>query len=957
MLMSGRGRFACFLRSAMVVTVLAAPVAAQPPAPSGESDAVMGFEVAGSWTVSGNSPTAGFSAVTSDHRTQGRAAYAITNPPNLMTVVSQPISSSATGLAGIGSPNSFLQVDVFIPLQQGNRVNSGSMRMFVTSPSRGLKKVALEKVDFNDYRPGMYHTIRFAIPAAVREALSGATYNDLVVEFAVSSPGRVTGSYLMDHLRVHALSMPQSPGAEDPPAGYGGSVDFVIFGDAPATENFDLAGAQVPEKFHLKLGTVSTSSVRLQLGLDGTPQVACTYGGDPADATFRSFTLLSCEDGWAAGDLVKSNWASLAILQPDPAQTQHIRAQIALNPLGDVVGSGLLPPMPTFWGDADGCIPEPVAGQVVTLSASCAEQTTQANAIITEYFNRVRDANPAPNWIVTPVPEFAQRMGDPTPANYLMGLSTMSLASTSQPQTSAIDNPLFDTGGHLNKGGTFDAYWRLHGNLLPVIVPNTDQNKTHFEATFGTHAVLFGKDIDVVAIKLVADTDSGQTTPEFKPATSTGRAGLYLFGIQLPSGGYTVNPSTGFSIHPKVSDEFNLPAIQIWIFSVSAGAHVEAELEAAGSAAVAGLNLRVVPSAAVGVHVSGGVNLGVAKGTVQAKVNLASISAPVVAQAKWVINNTPQVCATTLEGKLDGNVNLSSGGGKIDLKATYGVCPVCTTDTYNIFKWDPLASSNWNLFDARIDTQLFALPTSMCSFAATATILAPTSGTTLPSSVPITISGAAQPDDDTLTVTNKSYTWTFTPGANASTATIVSGHNTAAPVVSFGAPTSGTTSTWTIGLTATITVQSAGGQAITSTTTAAPVTVNVSASTSGAYISQVTTSTYGVAARDINGVFLVGGLPETITISGNVLGAPSGALITSFTVAKCTSAAADGYTSTCSSTGPATTLTTANPATTNPSAPFIIKDGNGTYKVTMITTQDGISYGTTSVLIYYFIIL
>lgn len=662
MLKCGRVRLACFLRSAMVVTVLAAPVAAQPPTPSSESDAVMGFEVAGSWTVSGSSPTPGFAAVTSPHRTQGLAAYAITNPPNMMTVASQPISSTATGLAGIGSPNSFLQVDVFIPVQQGNRVNSGSIRAFVTSPSRGLRKVPLEKVDFNDYRPGMYHTLRFAIPAAVWAALSGAIYSDLVVELAISSPGRLTGTYLLDHLRVHAPSMPQSPSTEDPPVGYGGSVDFVIFGDAPATEHFDLAGAQIPESFHLKLGSVSTSSVQLQLGLDGTPLVKCTYGADPADETFRSFTLLSCEDGWAAGDLVTSNWASLAILQADPAQTQNIRAQIALNPLGDVVGSGLLPPMPTFWGDADGCIPEPVAGEVVTLSASCADQAAQASAIITEYFNRVRDANPSPNWIVTPVPEFAQRMGDPTPADYLMGLSTMSLAGSSQPGTSSLDNPLFDTGGHLNEGGTFDAYWRLHGNLTPVIVPNTDQNKTLFEATFGTHTVLFGRDIDVVAIKLVADTDSGQTTPEFKPATSTGRAGLYLFGIQLPSGGYTVKPGTGFSIHPKVSDEYNLPPIQVWIFSVTAGAHVEAELEAAGSAAVAGLNLRVVPTAAVGAHVSGGVNLGVAQGAVQARVNLASISAPVVAQAKWVINNTAQVCATTLEGTLDGNVNLSSGG-------------------------------------------------------------------------------------------------------------------------------------------------------------------------------------------------------------------------------------------------------------------------------------------------------
>jgi hypothetical protein len=894
-----------------------------------DSNAILGFESTGGWVTNGNSSPPGFQVSSTTQRTQGNAAYAISNPANLIKVTSLPVSSTAAALAGIGDSGAMLQLDLMLPVEQGNPHNPGHIDAFVSSPSRGLNKKVLPQISFANYRPGIYNTLRFPIPDEVRSALAGAAFNDLTFEFDVSSPGKTTGTYIFDNLRVHSTPLVQNPTGQAPPPGYGGSVDVVLLGNAPVTQSFNLGPLQIPAGFHLKLGTVGGTQVQLQIGLDGSPTTTCTYGADASDNSRRSYVLTSCTSGFQAGDLVTANWAHLAINGGD--STQKIRAQLALNPLGDQAGAGLLPPMPTFWGDADSCIPSPTPGTVVTTSSSCASQTAQANQIITQYFNQVANANPSPNWIVPPTPEFALRRGDGAPNNNLTG------------PPPAPNDPPFDTGGDLNPGGTFDAYWRLFGNLTPTAVTGTDENKTHFEATFAAHAVLFGEDVDVMDAKVVADTDSGETTPSYKAATSTGNLGLFVFGNEIPSGGLSVNPSTGFSVDPKFSAPYDLPPIQIWIFSITLGATVDAELKASGSAALSGADLSVLPSAALGAHVTGGIDLGVASGKVDAKVNLLSVSTPVRAQIKWVINTSPSTCATTLNGSLKGDLTLSSGGGEVDLDATFGVCPFCYTDTETLVKWGPLVSKTWNLFNATVDTQFFVLPTSMCSFPATVKIVSPAAGASLSSGLPIVLNGSAAPTDTSLPYTS-TYTWTYTPGANAST---VSGATTGAnPTVTFGAPTSGNTSTWTLNLTSTVTVTGIGGTKISTTASAPPVTVTVTGLSGGVYISQVT-SANGSAVPDSNGVLQIGNGPGAVTLSGLVVGA-GGTLNTTFTVAQCTGL---DYAPACSTTATPVTLTTNNAASTSPSATFTGFSG-GTYKVTMVTTSNGNPFGTTTVLIY-----
>jgi hypothetical protein len=911
-----------------------------------DPNSIMGFEVPDAWLVRVDGFFPDFDVKSTTTRTQGSAAFAVSDPPSLMTLTSRRVGSTATALTGIGNRGALLQLDVQLPSQtdQSGRGNqggcdprSGEIEGFLSVRSAGLNRVSLGRLSLSKLRDGIYNTVSFTIPDSVSSRLNGATYDDMIFEFEVSAPGKVRGAYLFDNLRVHSVELTQSPTGEAPPSGYGGSVDLVVPGGPPVTQTFSLGPAQIPSGFHLKKGTAGGTTVLLELGLDSSPSFTCTYSPDSSDKTGESYVLKSCTNGFEAGDLVSANWVSLGIT--GNATGLQINAQLALSPLGDLTGSGLLPAMPTFWGNSDTCSPSPVSGKVVTTTTSCAAQVAQANQIVTTYFNQADSDHPSPNWIVAPVAAAALRSYDGTPVN------------TSP--TSGPNNVPFDTGGDLNPGGSFDAYWKLSGNLNPTAVAGTDENLTHFDAAFTAHTVLFGDDVDVVDAKVTADTDSGETAPASKPATSTGSLGFYVFGEEIPSGGLNVNPSTGFSVDPSWNQEYDLPPIEIWIFDITLGALVDADLNAQGSAALSGADLSVTPSASIGAHVAGGIDIGVASGNVDAKVNLITLSTPATAQVKWVINNTPQVCATTLNGSLDGNLNLSSGGGEVDLDASVGDCPICYTHSWTLFKWSPLVSKSWTLIDDTIDVQLFALPTSLCPYTATANIVSPSNGASLSSGLPTTLVGSAGPTDDTIASTS-TYNWTYTPGTNAGTYTVnPAGQNGPNPVVTFGPPTSGNTSTWTIGLTATTTVKGVGGSANNVTSTATPVTVTVTNLSQGVYIGEILSGPNGPAVPDptVGGAYNIGNVPLPVTVFGVVSGA-TGTLNSTFTVAYC-----NDQTAACTQPVSPQSLPVTGAATTTPSAVWSSGFQGGYYKITMTTTAGGTNFGTTSAIVYGYVLV
>lgn len=738
-----------------------------------DSNSVMGFETPFAWTAK-SSASSMISVFSTTKRTQGSFAYAVSDAGNLVTLTSAPVSSTATALAGVGNAGALFQVDVLLPTQVGNVNNTGQMQMYVNSPSRGLSKVFVGDVLFSAFRPGIYNTLKFPIPSVVGTALGGATFSDLTFIFMVSSPGQVTGPYYFDNLRVHSVPLVTAGLNTQPPPGYGGSVDFVVFGGTPMAQTFDVGVIQVPEGFHLKLGTAGTTTVELQLGYDGTPSFTCTYGPDSTDASGKSYVLTSCTGGMQAGDLVGADWANLSIIGGDASM--KIRAQLAKNPVGDTAGTGIIPAMPTFWGDFDGCAPTVVAAGVTppfaavanpnpppawiaTPSATCAAQTTQINQIANNYFNMVNNGQTAPNWIVTPTPEFARRHGDASPQDILAG---------SPPPPS---DPDFNKEGHVDQGGPFDAYWRLAGSV------STDESGsdflTHFDSTLSGHVVVFGQDVNVVSIQAITDTDSGQVSSgSFSNPTSTGHVKTYVFGIELPppaSG--DVNGTTQFQFGKCDKEAFDLPQIQVWVFVLTFGANSDVCLNIYGGLAPSGVTINVNPTAALGMHADGGIGVaGIISGSIGVEIDLLKISTPVTAGASWSIDTAPTKCDAQANFSADGQVDISSLGGEVDLVATFGPCPLCDDESWTILRWKPLLDTGFStLFDTgQVTLAAVELPNaqSTCGQTLKVGIIGP-NGAPLPASLPVpasfpltaTISGP-------IGAFSTSCTWSSNPGLN-----------------------------------------------------------------------------------------------------------------------------------------------------------------------------------------------
>ena len=131
----------------------------------------------------------------------------------------------------------------------------------------------------------------------------------------------------------------------------------------------------------------------------------------------------------------------------------------------------------------------------------------------------------------------------------------------------------------MNPGGAWDAYWRLAGNLSANNANN--RNTTHFEAALSTHAVVWGHDVDVVSLQTTVDTDNGEVQADgFRSPNASGSLHMFLFGGELPGGG-SADPQTGFNFSVGDSQNFDLPPISIWIFSITIGVNASASVSEA----------------------------------------------------------------------------------------------------------------------------------------------------------------------------------------------------------------------------------------------------------------------------------------------------------------------------------------------------------------------------------------
>ncbi|HLK69535.1 MAG TPA: hypothetical protein VKU19_39165 [Bryobacteraceae bacterium] len=664
-------------------------------------DPVLGFETAQSWVVRSSSPLTTVASATI--RTQGSHAFAVGNPANGTTLTSGAVASTAAALAGDGDLGAVFEVDVMPPSS-----STASLKLLVSSPSLGLKAEPVAEADLSGLQSGLYSTVKFPIPDTVRKALAGAAVKDLSFQIVFNITTATTAAsaqYLFDNLRVYSVPLVPAKAGLLSPANFGGSIDLAASGETPVTQSFDIGSVQVPENLRLVQGTVGTTTVKLELGHDGVPTITCTYGPDTSDKAGETYVLTSCTGGVKAGALVGVNTAQLTIVGGTPLM--KLQAQLAKNPTGDLVGSGIIPPMPTFWGKSDSCTPAPQAGTVYTVSPSCAAQVAEANQIATGYFNKVSASNAAQNWVVAPVADRALRHDT---ALAVGGI----LINPSQ-----TNNIPFDKEGHANQGGDFDAYWHLKGDFNTTATPNTNNSSAHFDADLSGHVVVFGGDVDVMEVKVVADSTTGSSP------TATGSVNMFLFGQQLPGGGST-NASTGFNYNISRSQDYNVTTLNYWIFELKVDVSASASLITTGTLTVTGFNIAVNPEVSLSAHIFGGVDVGVASGGVDATIQLLDVKAPITAQAALVVNAAPTACALDVNFSLNMSVTVSALGGKIDLVATLGDCPFCVSESYTLVKWDPILSTTQNLVNTGATTlAAVPLPTSICGQPLTVSITSP----------------------------------------------------------------------------------------------------------------------------------------------------------------------------------------------------------------------------------------
>lgn len=682
-----------------------------------DSATTLGFESAEAWTVSG-----GTTSVTSI-RTQGVAALAVANPKNLTKATSAPVASTATALAALSSPGAFFLVDVFLPTQIGNVNNQGSLALFVSAKSSKINNANLGKVNFNGVRLGTYTTVKFSIPDTIRAQLSAAPFTDLTFEFSMSMPGKDTGTYLLDNLRARAFGLAEP--------GIGQSVDLVAELTAtgvntPGHATFDAGVVQVPQRFHVKLGSAGTGTTQLALGFGGAPFVTCTYA---AAAGGSAYDLTTCTGGFLAGDLIGASEATLTIVTAGPSGAK-IRAQLALNPVGDLAGPGIIPPMPTWWGE---CVP--LATPTCDAAGCNVCDPSSASQIATDYFNLVAQNPPSGLKVKAPPGEFALRSGDGSPHDNLTG-------------PPPPNDPPFDQEGHLNDGGSWDAYWRFQGNVSSTVDPTTHNNRNQLSAELAVRAVVWGKDLNAAELGVEAFSDSGQiTTAGFTKQNSGGTLKFKVFGITIASGNKTFQTGASFNYAPSAGDDFDLPPIQIWIFSITIGVHAEASVKLAGNVNPLTVGIEFEPAAQLSAHIEGGVNVGIAKGTVSTEIDLVKAATPFKGNATAFISTAPPGapggCKIGVNLLAFGKLELSTLGGKVELKATFGVCPFCYEDEWTLFKWDGVTLAAITLFNLAASLQTDLPAAELCLVDLEVGIDAPAADSNVPYGIPFSLASHA----------------------------------------------------------------------------------------------------------------------------------------------------------------------------------------------------------------------
>ncbi len=673
---------------------------------SGESEAalsggdILGFESTSGWTVSSGSVSS------SSTRTQGSHALAVA-APNDPTLTSAASSSTTAQLAALTDTGSSIALDMLMPTAQPNPGNPGMLQLLVTATKEKVSNVSLGKINLAGQPLGAFQTYKFAVPDSVRTPLKGKSFSDLTFKIVLTNSPGTTGTYVFDNLRA------VSPNTQK--VGPGKSIDMVAslggLNNGPGTADFTAGTIQIPASLHITNGVGSSGGATLALGFGTTVNTTCSY---VVAVDAKSFVFSKCTSGNVAGDLVAASHAQLAILAPAMLATS-VRAQLAYNVLGDQVGTKLVPAVPTFWGDT----------------------AAEIDAIGTAFVQAQHNAPPPETRVLNlPVPEYAKRHATGAPDG---GATPVGVAPN--------DPPFLCAGGkrcegHMNANGDFDAFWTLDGGLT-IGSSNNDFN-TQFTMTFGTHVVLFGSSpIDVTTLTTTANTDTGTVTQAgFVNPSANAEMIIKLFGIVVED--KKVNGEVPFGPFNLVEPPppFNAPPVRLFgIITITAGVNVNMNVVTTGKIAFAGPSITVTPTAQIGAHVTGAIDVGFASGGVDVKVDLIKATLPITASALWSVNTDPAVCSANITFDVNGKLALSTLGGEVDLQATVGVCPFCWKDNFTLFSWTGVTLAQAQIFDVNATNELTALPTALCVQPVTITLQQPVNGATLTAGLPV--SGSA----------------------------------------------------------------------------------------------------------------------------------------------------------------------------------------------------------------------
>ena len=167
----------------------------------------------------------------------------------------------------------------------------------------------------------------------------------------------------------------------------------------------------------------------------------------------------------------------------------------------------------------------------------------------------------------------------------------------------------------------------------------------------------------------------------------------------------------------------------------------------------------------MGVHVTGGVNIGIASGGVEAKITLLQVEAPVSAVAEPVVNADPSSCSISIEIGLNGSVTIGALSGEIDLVASFGPCPFCYSTSYPLVQWSGESIAQTLFSVGPVTLTAIPLPDALCSTPIAASITVP--GANAQTNIPYPLFASAQTKDGSQ-VNCSGFTWSVTPSETIS---------------------------------------------------------------------------------------------------------------------------------------------------------------------------------------------